>query len=423
MATYSLPYGYKKADLHLNANAPVDWIEPAFQPAAEDPIEVVRQALEKPVDGLPLDRRLAGKHVAIAINDKTRPVPHDKLLPPLLDALHAAGVQPSDITFYIAVGTHIPMPPEEFPRILPQAIREAYRVISHDCDDPQGLVDLGRTRRGTPVQANRGFYESDFKIVVGNIEPHHFAGFSGGYKTAAIGLAGRETINTNHTMLVEPGARIASITENPLRQDIDEIGAAMGVHFALNAVLNGDKEIVQVVAGTPEGVMQAGVPLSQAICQIPVHGGRYDMVVASAGGAPKDINFYQSQKALSHAALFTRNGGVMILAAACPEGAGSASYEEFMVGVNTPEEVFTKFRALGFRVGPHKAFQVAREAARVRIILVSEIPPEKVARLLMTPASNLDEAYQIASGWLNPSNEGVLRTAILPRATNTIPVT
>lgn len=149
---------------------------------------------------------------------------------------------------------------------------------------------------------------------------------------------------------------------------------------------------------------------------------RYDLVIASVGGAPKDINFYQSQKALTHASLFTRDGGVIILAAECPEGSGSQSYEDFMEGIHQVDEVFDKFRQLGFRVGPHKAFQVARDAARVDIILVSSIPAEKVKSLLMTPASNLQDAFDQARQRLGAGSDDPLRIALLPRATNTIPV-
>jgi nickel-dependent lactate racemase len=168
-------------------------------------------------------------------------------------------------------------------------------------------------------------------------------------------------------------------------------------------------------------VLQAGIPVSQAVCQVAGKGEPYDLVIASVGGAPKDINFYQSQKALSHASLFTRDGGAIILVAACPEGTGSQSYESFMEGVRSPQEVFEKFRALGFRVGPHKAFQVARDAARVNIFLVSQIQPALVSHLLMTPAANVDEAFAQACSQLSHAPGCALRVAILPRATNTIP--
>lgn len=427
MAIYQLPYGQSKLSVELPENCIVDWIEPAYISPAPDPRQVVEKALANPVDGKILTHYRGAHSVAIAINDKTRPVPHEHLLPPLLDALHRAGITDQAITFYIATGTHLPLAASEFERVLPSELIKRYAVVSHNCDEVDGLVYLATTTRGTPVWANRRFVASDLKIVVGNIEPHHFAGFSGGYKSAAIGLAGRETINHNHAMLVDPHARIAEFDQNPLRQDIEEIGEAMSVQFALNAVLNGEKKIVRAVSGHPKAVMQAGIPISQEICQVKMpqaegSARRYDLVIASVGGAPKDINFYQSQKALTHASLFTRDGGAIILAAECPEGSGSQSYEDFMEGIHQVDEVFDIFRQLGFRVGPHKAFQVARDAARVGIILVSSIPAEKVKSLLMTPASNLQDAFDQARQRLGAGSDDPLRIALLPRATNTIPV-
>jgi nickel-dependent lactate racemase len=283
------------------------------------------------------------------------------------------------------------------------------------------LVSLGVTPRGTHIIASRALMEADLRVVVGNIEPHHFAGFSGGYKTAAIGLAGRQTITENHAMLIEPGSGIAVFDGNPLRQDIEEIGQAMGIHVALNAVLNGEKKIVQAVCGSPRAVMQAGISISQAVCQVQMHQPgkdpieKYDLVIASAGGAPKDINFYQAQKALTHATLFVRRGGVIILAAACEEGVGSRGYVEFMRGVRSNAQVFELFRELGFRVGPHKAFQVARISDHAKI------PPAEVENLLMTPAPQLDDALRLAIQDLSDGASRPVRAAILPRATNTIP--
>ena len=174
----------------LRASVPdhvgVDVIEaPETQPAA-DPLAVIRAALDNLVGGIKWSDFAGARSVAIAINDKTRPVPHHQLLPPLLERLAALGIPDSAITFYVAVGTHPPMTPEEFPAIVPREILNRYRVVSHDSEMAAGLIHLGETPAGTPVWTNQAYAVSDFKIVVGNIEPHQFVGFSGGVKTAAI---------------------------------------------------------------------------------------------------------------------------------------------------------------------------------------------------------------------------------------------
>ena len=162
--------------------------------------------------------------------------------------------------------------------------------------------------------------------------------------------------------------------------------------------------------------MKAGIEEVRRTAQVAIQG-PYDLVFASVGGAPKDINLYQSQKAMTHAALCVRDHGAVILAAKCPEGSGNQAFEEYMQGVSTIEQVFQKFNLDGFRVGPHKAFQIARLASRVNIIMVSDLPDHMVKSWFITPAKNLDEAFKIACETITPLN----KIAVMPRATNTIP--
>jgi len=242
-------------------------------------------------------------------------------------------------------------------------------------------------------------------------------GFSGGVKTASIGLAGRRTINQNHALLPHPKAKTGHYLDNPMRMEVEEIGQRMGVQFALNAILNDRKEIINVLFGDPTLVMENGIPLVKSLCQVPVKG-TYDLVIASAGGYPKDINLYQSQKALTHASLITKDGGTVILLAACSEGIGSKGYEKFMDGVTSFQEVFRKFNDQGFEVGPHKAFLVARDASRLNIQLLSIMDPDLVREFLLSPIVDLKMKLSKAISELPPSG----RVAIMPNATITIPV-
>lgn len=415
--TYLIPYGRRQIDIELPETIHPDWISPKDVPGSKDPVQLVEDALDHPVGSHCVEDFRQTKTVAIAINDKTRPVPNEVLLPPLLRRLENLDISPDHILLMIASGTHTPMKPEEFPLILPEEILRRYPVISHNCDDASSLIQLGTTTRGTSVSVNRRFYEADLKIVVGNIDPHHFMGYSGAAKSASVGLSARETINQNHSMLILPNTKTGHYEDNPMRQDVEEIGQMMGLDFALNAILNLNKEIVHVIAGDPIAVMQKGIPLVQEICQVKVHQ-LYDLVIVSPGGYPKDINFYQSQKALTHAALLTREGGAILLAAACPEGVGSEGYRQWMEGVHSHTEVIEKFKAEGFRVGPHKAFQIAQIAGKVKIALVSQIPEDAVRKLLITPYPTLNDAIrQFLPALPNP-----IRVAILPRGTSTAPL-
>ncbi len=362
MTEYNLHYGHGSIKFEIPGSTQIDLIAPVDFPAALDPFEEVKHALLHPLGGITLSHFSQVRTAAIAINDKTRPVPHHLLLPPLLDQMELLGLSPANISLIIATGTHTPMKPEEFPLVLPREIIDRYPIFSHDADSPD-LVFIGDSSRGTPIYINRQYMEADLRIVVGNIEPHHFMGFSGGVKTAAIGLAGRETINRNHALLPHPNAKTAHFEDNPMRQEVEEIGKRIDVQFALNAILNNDIEIVKIIAGTPLSVIEKGIVLAKSICQVSV-AHPYDLVIASAGGHPKDINLYQSQKALTHAALLTRDGGTIILLAECPDGPGSDGYEKFMDGVTSFDQIFEKFNRDGFEIGPHKAFLVARDASR-----------------------------------------------------------
>jgi nickel-dependent lactate racemase len=412
----SVPYGHSSIPLTLPDDVQVDIIDPPAVSPAREPVQVVRVALDHPLGGVSLSKFASAKSVGIAVSDKTRPVPHQHLLPPLLEQLESLGIPSQAITLYIAGGTHPPMTPDEFPSILPDSIIERYAVISHDAAATDNLVYLGDTSRGTPVWANKAYAQADLKIVVGNIEPHQFAGFSGGVKSAAIGLAGTETITYNHALMTHPNAQLGAYETNPARQDVEEIGQKLGIQLACNAILNQSKQIVHVLSGDPRTVMQAGIPLSRQICQVEVPS-IYNLMISSPGGHPKDINLYQAQKGLAHAALVTKPGGTIILAAACPEGTGSPHYEEWMPGKKSYEDVFQSFSAEGFQIGPHKAYQIARDASKVRFMFYSEMDVDFSKALLLNPITDLQAALDTALAELGPGEH----VGFLPHASSTIP--
>ncbi len=420
MHEIELPYG----KTHLTATLPDTWhiehITPSETDSAPNPATEVNAALDNPIGSKRLGDFIGIERVAIAINDKTRPVPHAELLPPLLEHLEKAGLSPDAITFIIASGTHYPMPPEEYPMILPENIIAKYRVIAHDAVDEANLVHIGKTSRGTPVAVNRHYMDADLQIVVGAVGPHQFMGFSGGAKSAAIGLAAKTTIRHNHAMMIsDDNTRLGYYEQNPARQDVEEIGRLIGIDFALNALLNGKKQIARVFAGDPVAMMQAAVPEVRRIAQVAVDT-PFDLVIASPGGHPKDINLYQTQKALANAALITKTGGTVILVSKCPEGVGGGAYQNWMSheGMTSHEAVFERFKREGFQVGVHKAFLFSRDASRVRVLLVSKMDAGLVERFLLNPADSLDKALTTALDDLSPE----ARIAIMPNANATIPV-
>jgi lactate racemase len=402
MAIYRLPYGPGHLDCDLTGAA------------AADPLAEVEGALEEAV--LPA---YEGGGCAIAINDRTRPVPHAVLLPALLRRLARAGVPDGDVLFLIATGTHPPTPEHQFTDTVPADILARCRVVSHDAHDEAGLADLGVTARGTPIRINRDYLARAWRVVVGAIEPHQFVGFSGGVKSAAIGLAGYATVGHNHSMMSDPLAQLGRYDDNPCRQDIEEIGARIGIVLALNVMLGDGKRIVRALAGPPLDVMRRGMPLVRRLNQVEVDA-PYDLLIVSPGGHPKDVNVYQAQKALAHAALVARPGATVLVAAACSDGSGSPAYEEWVgqPGITSHADVRARFAAEGYRIGPHKAFQIARDASRVAVRWHTAMAPEAAARLLLEPAADLQAAIDEAVGRLAPGS----RIGVLPRANATIPV-
>jgi nickel-dependent lactate racemase len=217
-------------------------------------------------------------------------------------------------------------------------------------------------------------------------------------------------------MMAHPDAQLGEYQTNPARQDVEEIGRKIGVHLALNAILDQDKQIVKALAGEPQDVMQEGVLISREVSQVEVPH-RYDIVICSPGGHPKDINVYQAQKGLGHAALVTKPGGSIILVAACPEGAGSPHYEEWALGKKTYSEVIESFRKGGFRIGPHKAYQIARDASKFRFMTCTAMDHDLASALLLNPVEDLQTAIDTALAYMEPGE----RVGVLPYASSTIP--
>jgi lactate racemase len=414
--TFSLPYGDTQLTVTLPAAFRGDSLMPDPPQPMSDPENAIRAALANPLGGPNLETFNENATVGIAINDKTRPIPYPNPILPLLEHLAKLGFADENISIFISSGTHTPMASTELPSILSEEIIQRYTVLVHDCD-LSPTVSLGKTAYQTPTKINADFYQCDLKISVGNIEPHHFMGFSGGVKTAVIGLASRETINNNHIMLTHPQSKSGIFLINPMRQDVEEMGRKAGVQLSLGTILDEHKNILKVFFGEPDDVMQAAIPVVRKIFGLRVPE-PYDLVIASPGGAPKDINLYQAQKALTHAAQITRDGGWVILLAACPEGSGSQSYESYVTEAKSHQAIINQFQDGFFEVGPHKAYLIARAAQRVNIILVSEINPADVKRWKLTPSQ--PGLLEPLIEWVTSNLPQDARIAILPAASRTM---
>lgn len=377
--------------------------------------EEVKRALEHPI-GSPRLREIVkpGEKIAIVTSDITRPMPSWTVMPPLLDELYAAGVKPEDITLIFALGSHRTHTEEEKKKL---AGERAYAEIRCEDSDPLDCIHLGRTIHGTPVDITRRVAKADRRICLGNIEYHYFAGYSGGAKAIMPGVSTRDAIQANHSMMVEPSACAGNLDNNPLRKDIEEAAHICGVDFILNAVLDEHKRIIRAVAGDVTKAHRAGCAFLDTLYQKRISG-RADIVIVSQGGAPKDLNLYQTQKALDNAGHAVKEGGIIILAGSCKEGLGEKTFEQWMLGAKVPEELIERVKH-DFRLGGHKAAAIAMVLERASIFLVSEMEPEFVKSLFMEPFQQIQRAYDEASARLGRDASII----VMPYGGSTLPKT
>lgn len=358
----------------------------------------VRRALAAPIGSPRLGEIVhPGEKIAIVTSDITRPMPTYKVMPALLDELYAAGVKPEDVTLVFALGSHRKHTEEERKKL---AGERAFREIACVDGDPADCVRMGITAAGTPVDVTRVVAEADRRICLGNIEYHYFAGYSGGAKAIMPGVSTRDAIQCNHSMMVRPEARAGTLETNPLRMDIEEAGAICGIDFIVNVVLSEHKEIIRAVAGHPVKAHRAGCAFLDTLYlkELP-HGA--DIVLVSQGGAPKDLNLYQTQKALDNARHAVNPGGVIILIGSCREGLGERVFEEWMTRSESPRAMIDRI-GRDFQLGGHKAAAIAMTLEKADVYLVSEMDPDFVRSIFLTPMPDAQTALDRAFEKLGP---------------------
>ncbi|MDE6589171.1 MAG: nickel-dependent lactate racemase, partial [Oscillospiraceae bacterium] len=332
-----------------------------------------------------------GQKVAIVTSDVSRPLPSYDVLPAVLDELYAAGVAPADITVVFALGSHRKQTEEEKKHLVGERCYREVRCIDSDPDD---CVHMGTTKAGTPVDITRVVAEADFRICLGNIEFHYFAGYSGGSKAIMPGVSTPAAIQSNHRMMVRPEACAGRLEGNPIREDIEEAGEICGIHYIVNAVLDEHKHIVYAVAGDKVAAHREGCAYLDRMYRKPIPQ-RADIVIVSQGGAPKDANLYQTQKALDNAKHAVREGGTIILIGACQEGLGSTKFEQWLKDAPTAHSMVERI-GREFELGGHKAAAIGMVLENAAIDLVSEMDPDFVRSIFLEPYSSAQKAFEDA---------------------------
>jgi lactate racemase len=394
-------------------------IQPAHNPGLADERGAVLAALERPIGARPLREWLkpAGR-ICIAFTDITRATPNDRLIPWLLSCL--ADAPRENITLLNSLGTHRPNTGAELEQLLTPAVVQNYRVINHEAENPGALIQLGTTHDGTPALLNRHFVEADVRIVTGFIEPHFFAGFSGGPKGIMPGLAGLPTVMSNHGVshINDPNATFGITKGNPIWEEMREIALRAGPSFLLNVTLNEQRQITGVFAGDLVTAHQAGCDfVRQSAMQR--FGASFDIVVTTNSGYPLDQNLYQAVKGMSAGARVLKPGGTLILASECRDGApANCSFDQLLRSVAGPEELLARLAEPGFlRPEQWQAQLQALIQRRARVLLCSSLPDDIVRAAHLTPCHDIGAAV----AELLQTLPGTARIAALPQGPLTIP--
>ncbi len=413
----TLKYGDKEHSLCIPEKAAISIFRPAPVPVLESLSDAAADALDKPMDCerfADMARRRMPQRVAIVLPDESRSAPVRDILPVLLKRLYSAvpGLEPASVSVVIGGGLHSPADGEGIRRMVPAEIAPGCRVLAHDPLNAR-FIDIGVTSRGTPVRLNAEVADAHFKIVIGQIDPHQFVGFTGGAKGVVIGCAARETIERNHSLMFSEAARPGFIEGNPVRADIDEAGDMIGIDMAVNVVLDADKNVVRLMAGTPRSVLGEGAKTCATLHGM-VAREKFDIIVASCGGYPKDISLYQAQKGLNLASQAGKKGAKILLLAAAPEGVGDDTYFAYVSRFAAPHEVLEDFKKLGFKMGAHKAFLFARTLVKYDVAVFSEMDAETLRKCHLRAA----DPESIITQWVEQF-DGIPRVAVVPNANAT----
>jgi nickel-dependent lactate racemase len=431
---HRVPYGHEQLEFMLQPWFDVDVVESGTAPPVADLAVATLQALRRPSGSLAL-AQLAREAVAarrdatavIAVTDLTRSCPDDILVPPLLDELNAGGIPDARITVIVAVGLHRATTEQE-KRTKLGGVVDRVRVVDSDGRDPERWVDLGPIPPyGVPGSTQKIVKEADLVVATGIVEPHQYAGYSGGRKTIAIGCCGEPVITATHGLrfLEDPGVRLAKIEGNPFHQTITEIARRAGLRFCLNVVTDDRERVVAVAAGAPDDVLRGLVDVAARLYTRPI-AKQYDIAIAGVG-KPKDANLYQASRAATYLRFaptpVVREGGAIIIAAQLDEGAGDGPGEQrFLAALENADSPAAVVEAARhhFAGGEQRAIMLALTLQHCLVIVAASEAPEVVRLAKLRAAVDVEEALDIAYEHIGrPTRASVL---LVPHALHTLPV-
>jgi lactate racemase len=417
-----LKYGQTGLQVEVPDDATVIW--PREVPGLFDEARAIRDALVDPIEAAPLVKQLKpGNSVAIVFSDITRPMPSNRVLPVLLQEIERV-VRRERIVLINGTGTHAANTRDELIGMLGRQIVENYRVINHNAFDSANLVDLGVTPQGHRAIVNRAYHEADFRIVTGFIEPHIFAGFSGGPKAVLPAVAGIESIMDNHgyAMLDDPRTTWGVREGNPIWEEMRDFARMSPPHFMLNVTLNRLGQITGVFAGDVEAAHAQGCEMVRDTAMVPVEH-PFDVVLTTNSGYPLDINLYQTVKGISAAAQAIRPGGSIIVASECRGGIPDyGEYRNLVVEGGTPDGIMELIGKPGFR--RHDQWEAQLHAGLMKLaqihVFSGGLTPAQIREMLFCPVDDIEAAVRQELARCKTDGRRA-RLLVLPEGSQSIP--
>lgn len=382
MKPYQIPCGKKFISIQIPDKVPVQQVESRKITPVPDVRKAVEKALSRPIGTSRLRELVKPKQtVALVVTDITRQLPEEIILPLILKELEAGGIKKKDVTAVAATGTHRPNTPEELKEKFGDIVNEV-SFINHDPYDSKGLVELGTSSSGIPLVFNRTVAKADIRISTGVIETHLFAGYSGGVKSIAVGVAGEKTIAATHNYDVMQHTRLGVTGGNRFRQFLTEATQAIGLNFIVNVVQTGKKEVAKVVAGDPVEAFNEGVKTARRLYEVEID--QPGEIVVSGVTYPKSRDLYQATRAANVVVFGPQpvvvKGGAILIPAPCEDGCGHPGYCTIMKRSEDADDVIAISREEGFAAGEQKALILAWILKQARIVMTDCSLPEETLR-------------------------------------------
>lgn len=389
---------------------------------AEDPEGVLRAAIGRPGSSLKDFLSGAPSPLLVVVNDATRPTPTADVLRVVGADLEAWLESPGrELSFAIATGTHRVALPEEIEHIFGAKFAKAHaeRIFSHDAKDKKRLVHIGRTSRGTEIGANRLLAEARSVLLINSVEPHYFAGYTGGRKSLFPGLAGYDTVWANHRLSMEAGSETLILAGNPVHEDLEEalaVGIAGKLIFSIQLVLDKDHHIGFAAAGALEDTFRRAIAVAEKQFVLDIE--RRCEVVVAVAPHPMDCNLYQTNKAIQSGALAVKDGGVLIVVSQCPFGLGeNQTLFDMLAAADSPGEAIERANLEEYRLGVQQAARIASILEHAEIWAVTSLKDEDVRAMFMVPFADVQAAVDAALLKQGPAAQALF----LPEASITVP--